>query len=139
MLIHLNHYFRGIQLGFTRLSRSLSSRLSGPSAGLRDAASKLTGSPLEGRLEERLPLFLERAGRPKLGVMWTAALRQVPNTQISSQLISAPFVSDYCSTFDSAKPLCSCCDETGVRRAAGWRARFMFSFFFFFVRSPLKA
>lgn len=56
----------------------------------------------------------------------TAPASQPDNTLISSELVSVLIMADLCSTCDPAKQLCSCCEETTVRRAASWRMCFMF-------------
>lgn len=100
MLVHLNHCFREIQLGLTKLFDRLSSRLSDPSISLWDTTS-------------------EHSGR-KASYFWSEPVIQnwvkyawgtVPI------LTSVQFVDDFCSAFNSAKPLCSCADETTVCKA----------------------
>lgn len=101
MLVHLNHCFMEIQLGFTRLLYRLSSRLSGPSTSLQDTT---------------LEHLTKKNDHPKVKY----GQFTVPTTHIPSELIYMLFLGD---AFNSAKLLW---DLTTICRATSWHVCLMF-------------
>lgn len=84
VLIHLNHSFREIQLGFTRLFYELSSRLSGQSAGLWDTTSKVNLEHSRGEIGREASSIFRVNRSYKIGrYMHGALCQEQENTQIS--------------------------------------------------------